>query len=266
MPKLVDLVRNRTAAGVAGVLLVLVVVGALALGGGGDGPDAAMEPSTASSTTSTGPPGSTSSMPSTSATGPAGPSTTAPGGGSSTAPTPTSVVDDRPSPSWASATVPRAKAPPEWLEAWERAKNRATCGLLAPTEAFPRMGGAVAGFDELNGDEGWNVRLREGGGIVEILGLFPKSAQPSESRPAPLTRTWKDGSVARYGPDVPPGMQEGEIDPEATAHEARLTIPDQDCVYQIYDTLGQSHLEFVLGHLAFVEGTRSFGDAAPGSR
>ncbi len=252
MSKLSQLARNRTVvlAGAAG-LVVVILVGALAASGGDDEPAAqrGAEDTTTSSATVAARPGPTSSS-ATSATGPATTSSTG------TRPTTTVVVDDRPAASWASATVPRSKVPEGWLDAWDRAKNKSTCGLLAPTEALPRLEKANASFDEINNDEGWDVRIRQEASIVEILGLFSKSAKADETKAAPFTRTWKDGSVAKYGPDVPPGMNEGDMNPESTPYEARVTIPDQDCVYQIYDTLGQSHLEFVLGHLAFAEGTR----------
>lgn len=204
--------------------------------------------------------------------GAAAPTTTSTTGGAatstSTAPGPVSVPSSTsttgttqnvpatgagPAAPWRSDALSRSAVPAPFLEAWTRAKNRADCALLVPSDAGPQMEGARVKFDPVAGDAGWDIFLRRGAGILEILGLFDRSNQPEEERPAPFSRRWSDGSVARYGPDV--GPESGDVDPEATAVEAVLTLPDQRCAYRIYDTLGKSHLEFVLEHLRFVEGT-----------
>jgi hypothetical protein len=138
---------------------------------------------------------------------------------------------------WRSAKL--ANAPKAWLDAWGRAKNRRTCALLAPADAGANMAGASATADRVAGDAGWDVYLRRGPYLVEILGLFDATDGPEEARE--FEKTWPDGSVARYGDD-----QGG--------YEAVLVIPGQRCGYRIYDSQGKEHLEFVLDHLRFVQG------------
>jgi hypothetical protein len=138
---------------------------------------------------------------------------------------------------WRSAKL--ANAPAGWLEAWGRAKNRRTCALLAPGDAGANMAGAGATADRVNDDAGWDVYLRRGPYLIEILGLFEAADAPKEGRD--FEKKWPDGSVARYGED-----QGG--------FEAVLVIPGQSCGYRIYDSQGKEHLEFVLDHLRFVQG------------
>lgn len=148
---------------------------------------------------------------------------------------------------WRSAKLATAPAP--WLEAWGRAKNRRTCALLVPSDPGPNMTGAGATFDPVNGDQGWDVYLRRGPYVIEILGLF--NASDSPGKVGDFEKKWPDGSVARYGPDSSggpgPPSQEG-------AFEAVLVVPGQGCGYRIYDSQGKAHLEFVLDHLRFVQG------------
>lgn len=140
---------------------------------------------------------------------------------------------------WRSSKLARTAVPAAWLEAWGRAKNRRTCALLAPSDAGPNMEGAGATSDPVNGNEGWDVYLRRGPWVIEILGLF--NASDSKGEGQPFEKKWPDGSVARYG------EEEG-------AFEAVLVIPGQSCGYRIYDSQGKEHLEFVLEHLRFVQG------------
>jgi len=119
--------------------------------------------------------------------------------------------------------------------------------------AGPELEGGTASFDVTADDAGWDIYLRRGGRILEILGLFTKESQAEAKRSAPFSKSWSDGSTAAYGADTPGGPFGTPTDPEATAFEALLTLPDQDCAYRIYDTLGKSHLELVLDNLRFVE-------------
>jgi hypothetical protein len=151
--------------------------------------------------------------------------------------------------------VPRSQVPAEFLEVWERAANRSTCGLLVPTVLGPRLEGALAKTSDVENDAGWNIRYRKAGAIVEVLGLFDKDARPEEEKPAAFSKTWADGSVAQYGPDSPGGPFGDNPDPEATANEAVLVVTGQQCGYRIYDTLGKTHLEMVFEGLRFAAGT-----------
>lgn len=234
--------NRRRSGALAGLVVGLVTLGLVALGvvGGDDATDrerevqpvATAEPTTTAAPATAAAPG-TSPSPST--------ATSVPPAGEPEAP-------------WRAAPLPRSEVPTEFLDAWGRAENRSTCALLVPGDAGPALEGATAGWSPVHGDAGWDIRLRRGPAIVEILGLFETAEPPDGANRAPFSRSWPDGSVARYGPDTPGGLGAGEVDPEASANEAVLTIPGQACAYRIYDTLGKSHLEFVLEHLRFVEG------------
>jgi hypothetical protein len=182
----------------------------------------------------------TSAPASTSSTG--GPTVTS--GGTGTSVTTASTMNA--AAPWRAGKLATAPAP--WLEAWGRAKNRRTCALLAPADAGANMAGAGATFDRVNGDAGWDVYLRRGPYVIEILGLFDAADAPRQGRD--FEKKWPDGSVASYGPDSSGGGPQ----PEEGAFEAVLVVPGQSCGYRIYDSQGKDHLEFVLDHLRFVQG------------
>ncbi|HEY3239563.1 MAG TPA: hypothetical protein VGL92_08370 [Acidimicrobiia bacterium] len=226
---------------VAGVVAVALAVAA----GGDDGGETAAGTSTSTVPDASSSPTATTEG-STSATSRPGVSS------SSSSSTTASGVPAAP---WRGAAVPRAQVPVEFLEVWERAKNRATCGLLVPTVLGPEMEGALAKTSDVNDNAGWNIRYRKAGSIVEVLGLFDRDARPEEQKPAAFSKTWADGSVAQYGPDDPGGLLGGNLDPEGSANEAVLVVTGQECGYRIYDTLGKTHLEKVFEGLRFAEGT-----------
>lgn len=222
---------------VAGVVAVALAVAA----GGDDGNETAAETST-----TTAPALSTAT---TATTGASGTATSTGGGSSST------TAPNVPAAPWRAPAVPRSQVPAEFLQVWQRAANRSTCGLLVPTVLGPQMEGALAKTSDVENDAGWNIRYRKAGAIVEVLGLFDKDARPEEQKPASFSKTWADGSVAQYGPDSPGGPFGDNPDPEATANEAVLVVTGQDCAYRIYDTLGKTHLEMVFEGLRFAAGT-----------
>jgi hypothetical protein len=155
----------------------------------------------------------------------------------------TTTIGDQPAPSWRAAPVPRGAVPAAYAEAWDRARNKGTCALLFPVDGGPEMQGAEATADRTQSDNGWDIFLTSGAASIEVLGLFDKAGQ-AERTPGSggFTRTWADGSVAKYGADVG-GLPPGSFDPDTSPFEAVLTLPDQGCAYRIYDTLGKDHLE-----------------------
>ena len=156
--------------------------------------------------------------------------------------------DQLPAP-WREATVPRSKVPPAYLEAWDRAANRTTCALLFPVDGGPEMQDAKATSGPTPDDKGWDIFLTGPAGSIEVLALFDKATQTARPAITPsFTRTWADGSVARYAPDVGSAAP-GTYDPNTSAFEAVLILPDQSCAYRIYDGLGQTHLESVFDRL-----------------
>jgi hypothetical protein len=140
------------------------------------------------------------------------------------------------------ATVSRAAVPPAFVAAWDRARNRADCALLFPLDGGTELQDAKATEGKTPDDKGWDIFLTGDAGTVEVLGLFEKSSQADAPS---FTRSWADGSVAKYGPD------QGNVGAgtDSSPFEAVLTLPDQDCAYRIYTTLGKAHLEFLFDRL-----------------
>ena len=152
---------------------------------------------------------------------------------------------DLPKAPWRAKAVRRSAVPPAYVAAWDRARNRARCALLFPLHGGPALEGAKATEGKTPNDNGWDIFLTGDAGTVEVLGLFDKASQADTPS---FTRTWADGSVASYGADVG-NAAPGTYDPNSSPFEAVLTLPDQDCAYRIYDTLGKDHLEFVFDRL-----------------
>jgi hypothetical protein len=159
-----------------------------------------------------------------------------------------SAAEGLPPAPW-TAAVPRRSVPPAYAEAWDRARNKGTCALLFPLDGGPEMPSAKATSDPTPDDNGWDIFLTSDAASLEVLGLFEKTSQ---ARRTPgtggFTRTWADGSVARYGADVG-GLAPGTFDPNTSPFEAVLLIPDQGCAYRIYDTLGKDHIESTFDRL-----------------
>jgi hypothetical protein len=161
--------------------------------------------------------------------------------------------DDRPAAPWRSPAVRRAGVPAPWRDAWDRAANRRTCALLHPTGGGPELQDARATSSPTPDDKGWDIFLNGRAGSVEVLGLFDRATGTTRPPVTPsFTRSWADGSVARYAPDVGQAAP-GTYEPDASPFEAVLTLPDQSCVYRIYDTLGRAHLESVFDGLRLME-------------
>lgn len=155
---------------------------------------------------------------------------------------------------WRSGTRPREVVDEDVVAAWERARNRATCRLLVPSVFGEGMDNPDASATPITDNAGWEVSFRQGASVVQVQGLFTKESRTARTEREIFSRRWSDGSVARYGPDAR-NEEDPDPDPETTANEATLLLPDQDCAYVIYDTRGRSELEFILEHLQFVEGT-----------
>lgn len=150
---------------------------------------------------------------------------------------------------WRAKAVSRSAVPPPYVAAWDRARNRTECALLFPLDGGPALQGAKATEGKTPDDHGWDIFLTGDAGTVEILGLFEKTTQAD--RPS-FTRSWADGSVAKYGADsgdASPGVD----DSNASPFEAVLTLPDQDCAYRIYTTLGKDHLESLFDRLRLMK-------------
>ncbi|MDQ1491677.1 MAG: hypothetical protein QOJ23_4191 [Actinomycetota bacterium] len=163
------------------------------------------------------------------------------------------TAPDGPPPApWQAKAVHRSAVPPAYVTAWDRARNRTSCALLFPLDGGPALNGARATGERTPDDNGWDIFLTNGAGSIEVLGLFDGATRPDTTSDAPrYTRTWADGSVARYTVDVG-NAAPGTFDPNSSPFEAVLTIPGQGCGYRIYDTLGKDHLEAVFDRLRFM--------------
>ncbi len=225
---------------------VLVAVVAVLAGGRGSGPTTGPGRSPTSQAGQV--PGATSTSPPASGSSTGNPPGT---GTASTATRPPS--SDAPQAPWRAAPLARGAVPGPFVEAWQRAKNRSTCALLVASDYGPALAGATTDWNPTPQDQGWDIFNRKEGAMVEVLAVFTKSQAPESSPPAGYSKQWRDGSTARYGPDSS-GRPGETIDPQTSAMKAVLTLPDQDCVYRIYDTLGLSHLESLFDHLRLVEG------------
>ena len=177
---------------------------------------------------------------------------------SSTTPGATTVsattTGELPAAPWRAPAVAREAVPEAYAAAWDRARNRATCALLFPIDGGPALQEAEATADPTPGDNGWDIFLTGGAASIEVLGLFDKASQTQKAPgAATYTRTWADGSVAKYGADVG-NAAPGTYDPNISPFEAVLTLPDQSCAYRIYDTLGKDHIEFLFDRLRLMAG------------
>ena len=163
----------------------------------------------------------------------------------------TAGTDYPPAP-WRSGSVPRLAVPDPYTEAWDRAGNRTKCALLFPLDGGPELEDAKATSGNTPDDRGWDIFLIGKAGSVEVLALFDKATLTNKPPTGPsFTKTWSDGSVAKYSPDVG-NAAPGTYDPNASPYEAVLTLPEQSCAYRIYDTLGKAHLEKVFDRLRFM--------------
>jgi hypothetical protein len=157
---------------------------------------------------------------------------------------------DLPAAPWRAKTVRRSAVPPAYVAAWDRARNRSGCALLFPLDGGPALGEAKASEEKTPNDNGWDIFLTGEAGTIEVLGLFDKTSQ---AQGPSFTRSWADGSVAKYGADLG-NAAPGTDDSNSAPFEAVLTLPDQACAYRIYTTLGKDHLEFLFDHLRLMKG------------
>ncbi len=166
--------------------------------------------------------------------------------GSTSAP---ATTGDLPTAPWRESAVPRPAVPASYVEAWDQAGNRTSCALLFPLGGGPELAGAKATSGKTPEDKGWDIFLTGPAGNVEVLALFDKSTQTGKPTATPsFTKTWADGSVAKYAPDEGNAVPGGG-DPSSSPFEAVLTLPDQSCAYRIYDSLGKAHLESLFDRL-----------------
>lgn len=232
---------------VRGRLFVALLVSALAaLGCGGEDP-ASTESPTASATPS-GEPSATASA--------ATPSPSATAHGASPAPPGLTA------PPWSAAPLAQIQVPAVLVTEWSRAENKSSCAALAPDTLGEEGSGATARRASFSG--GWAVAWDKAGlpgtaaggdpcincgrSAFGVAGTGLTGDTPDQVKAFtnkwPNSREWSDGSRAGYGP-------EGGTGPRLLA---QLYVQGQACLYNVWSSVSQSHLELLLDHLRFVGG------------
>lgn len=165
-------------------------------------------------------------------------------------------LGDLPDAPWSQDFLTPDSVNPVLLDAWSSAANRGYCSLLAPaslgsegSEAKP----SVAGFTpELDWSIAWDNPSGPGmAGTSELCEDCGRSAfgvQGSELLNDGAEPTWSDGSGVTLHP------QEGQY---ADGHRrvlANLVVAGQPCLYQVWSSFGEAHLEWFIDQLRFVDG------------
>lgn len=165
-----------------------------------------------------------------------------PGSSSQPAPTPPAppVAPALPAAPWSGERLAADAVPAEFVTEWRRAENRATCAPVAPASLGQ---GAGARPRRANFSGGWAVAYDQPGvrSAFGVAGTGSCAAEPAYDQ-WPHRRAWADGSGAGYGP-------EGGTGPNQLAY---LRIQGQDCLYNVWSSLGRAHLEHLLESLRFV--------------
>jgi hypothetical protein len=167
-----------------------------------------------------------------------------------TAPTATRSPSDPP---WSSQFLSPASVSPRFIEEWRIAENRATCAPLAPAD-LGVITGATARRANFAG--GWAVAwdlpgfpgTRPDGtpcadcgrGVAGVAGTGASAAEATHQWH--YQKEWEDGSRAGWG-------LEGGSGPRWLAY---LTIPGQECLYNVWSQISREHLESLIEQLRFV--------------
>ncbi len=156
------------------------------------------------------------------------------------APAPPPAAPTLPAAPWSGDRLAAAAVPAEFVAAWRKAENRATCAPVAPASLGE---GAGARPRRAHFSGGWAVAYDRPGlrSAFGVAGTGSRAAEPAYDE-WPHRRVWADGSSAGYGP-------EGGTGPNELAY---LRIQGQDCLYNVWSRLGRAHLEHLLESLRFV--------------
>lgn len=145
---------------------------------------------------------------------------------------------------------------------WSKAENKSSCAALAPDTLGSEGSGATARRATFSG--GWAVAWDKAGlpgtatsgdpctncgrGAFGVAGTGSTGDTPDQVKALtnnwPNSREWADGSRAGYGP-------EGGSGPKLLA---QLYVQGQGCLYNVWSSVSQNHLELLLDHLRFVSG------------
>ena len=139
---------------------------------------------------------------------------------------------------WDSPPLAANAIPRVYVEQWNRAENRAQCGLFA----FAAVTEGTARAATFSG--GWAVAY-DLPGTRSAFGIAGTGVEPTGDTYSdwPNKRTWADGSSAGYGP-------EGGSGPNQLAY---VRIAGEGCLYNVWSRLGREHLETLLDSLRRVK-------------
>lgn len=154
-------------------------------------------------------------------------------------PPPTVPPSRLPRSPWSASPIAWENVPGAYRTTWEAAENRATCASVAPVgELAPAGAPRTAYFSG-----GWAVAydLPEQRSAYGVAGTGA-SAAGDTYQGFPHRIEWEDGSLAMYGPEGGTG----------TNQLAYVTIPGQNCLYNVWSRIGIPHLEQLLASLRFV--------------
>ena len=163
---------------------------------------------------------------------------------------------------WTAAPLSQAQVPAVLVSEWNKAENRSNCAAIAPDSLGTEGDGATARRANFSG--GWAVAWDKPGlpgtdasgmpcatcgrGAFGVAGTGSTGDTPAEVKALtgnlPNIREWPDGSRAGFGPEGGQGPKQ----------LAMLYIEGQGCLYNVWSSVSQGHLEFLLSHLRFVSG------------
>lgn len=230
-----------------GRLLVALLAAALATFGCG-GEDPAPSESPSPSATASAEPTATASAASPTASG--------------TAPSAAPATPGPVAPPWSADPLAESQVPAVLVTEWSRAENKSSCAALAPDTLGTEGSGATARRAAFSG--GWAVAWDKAGlpgtaasgdpctncgrSAFGVAGTGLTGDTPDQVKALtnnwPNSRDWSDGSRAGYGP-------EGGTGPRRLA---QLYVQGQACLYNVWSSVSQGHLELLLDHLRFVNG------------
>ena len=149
-----------------------------------------------------------------------------------------------PAPWVAAEPLDPAAVPDAYLEAWNAADNRDWCGLLALTREASHQAGLQPAVRTATFGGGWGVAY-DLGDRRSAFGVAGTGARPDANTydDWPYRREWRDGCEAGWGP-------EGGSGPKQLAY---LRVTGEDCLYNVWSSLGPDHLESLLEGLRRVE-------------
>lgn len=163
---------------------------------------------------------------------------------------------DLPDAPWAQGFLTPDRVDSTLLDAWSNAANRGYCALLAPASLGPEGSEAITRVAGFTPESNWSVAWDNPTGpgmtgsseLCEDCGRSAFGIRGSDLLNDGTEPTWSDGSGVTLHP------QDGQY---ADGHKrvlANLVVSGQPCLYQVWSSLGETHLEWLIDQLRFVDG------------